>query len=402
MNWLRRPSKRDVVTELFSYADIAINGERPQDIKVHNPRFYERVLAGSSLGLGESYMAGDWDADSVDETINNITNVRLREYVQEVKGIKWQAFLARHLNNRSVSSSRRVAQDHYDLGNDLYIPMLGGDPTDPANAETHAFMQYTCAYRGNDPSPEDFDLRKDEIRKLELICRKAELESGQSVLELGSGFGGFGNYAATNHGVEVKGYNISKQQIEFSRRWNENLPVTVIDSDYRFAHGQFDRVVSIGLGEHADPRELMQTAHRNLKQDGLFVVHMIGRREAATSTDPWIDRYIFPGGNLPSLSQLSTAAEGLFTIQDFHNFGPDYDPTLMAWYQNFTAAWPELENTYGHKANGQFKRMWDYYLLSCAGAFRISEPDPRSMKNQLFQLVLAKSPTKKYVTVREF
>lgn len=397
LKFLKKSAKQEVVTDLFSYADIAINGNRPQDIKVHNPRFYGRVLSEGSLGLGESYLDGDWDADRLDDTFNRITNVRLREHAQDVAGIKAQTILAKYFNSRSFKSSRRVAEDHYDLGNDLYIPMLGGDPT---NSNTHAFMQYTCAYRGNDETTEDFDLRREQIRKLELICGKARLESGQSVLELGSGFGGFGNFAAENHGVEVTGYNISKQQIEFSRAWNHDLPVEIIDSDYRLAHGQHDRVVSIGLGEHANPRELMETAHRNLKPDGVFVAHMIGRREAAKSTDPWIDKYIFPGGNLPSLSQLSMAAEGLFTIADVHNFGPDYDPTLMAWHENFTRAWPELEATYGHRANGQFKRMWDYYLLSCAGAFRTSELDQRSMKNQLFQLVLEKAPSKHYVTVR--
>jgi cyclopropane-fatty-acyl-phospholipid synthase len=273
--------------------------------------------------------------------------------------------------------------------------MLGGNPLE---TENHAFMQYTCAYRGNNKD-HIFRLREDQIRKLELVCKKASLEREMRVLELGSGFGGFANYSSRNYEAVVTGYNISKNQIEFSREWNKNLKVDIIEKDYRLARGKFDRVISIGLAEHANLIELMETAHRCLFDDGIFVLHTIGKLKSTNYTDRWIDKYIFPCGKVPSLSQLSKAAEGFFNILDIHNFGCDYDPTLMAWNENFQTSWMKLENNYSHLVDGKFKRMWEYYLLSCAGAFRVSEINPRAMKNQLFQIVLSKSP-RRYISVR--
>lgn len=395
--FLRKKSRnRKILNEIFNYADIKINGDNPHDIIVNHSRFYDKVMSNGSLGLGESYMDGDWDCKSLDKLFDNITTYNLREHAKEKCSVV-DFVINKISSNGKLKESEKLMKQHYDIGNDLYTSMLGGNPIENQN---HAFMQYTCGYREITENKNEFNLRDAQIKKLELICKKAYLKSGMKILELGSGFGGFANYSSTNYGVEITAYNISKKQIEFSREWNKNLPVNIINKDYRLAEGEFDRIISIGFAEHANLKELMKTAYKCLSRDGLFIIHTIGKLKPIRRTDPWINKYIFPGGNLHSISQLSEAAEGLFTILDIHNFGQDYDPTLMAWNENFQSSWPEIEKNYEHKVNGKFKRMWEYYLLSCAGAFRVSEENPKAVKNQLFQIILSKESIKKYISIR--
>ena len=145
---------------------------------------------------------------------------------------------------------------------------------------------------------------------------------------------------------------------------------------------RFDRIVSIGMFEHVghkNYRTYMEVAHRCLNDGGLFLLHTIGRNHRHGISDPWVDKYIFPNGELPSLGHISDAIEGLFIAEDVHNFGADYDRTLMAWHENFETAWPRFADRLGQR----FYRMWRYYLLSCAGAFRARDL-------QLWQWVLSK------------
>jgi cyclopropane-fatty-acyl-phospholipid synthase len=146
--------------------------------------------------------------------------------------------------------------------------------------------------------------------------------------------------------------------------------------------GCFDHLVSLGMFEHVgvkNYRIYMATAHRLLRDDGLFLLHTIGSNTSVHTTDPWIGQYIFPNGMLPSIAQIGLAIETRFVMEDWHNFGADYDKTLMAWYSNFERHWPELAGHYDQR----FFRMWRYYLLTCAGSFR-------ARKNQLWQIVLSK------------
>ena len=230
------------------------------------------------------------------------------------------AVKARLFNMQNKRLSKRVAQQHYDLDNDFYEKML--DP----------HMQYTCAYWKGVHT-----LAEAQEQKLELICRKLQLRKGDRILELGCGWGGFAQYAATKYGCSVVAYNISSEQVAYARRWCAGLPVEVIQGDYREATGEFDKVAAIGLCEHVgykNYRTLMETVHRTLKPRGLFLLHTIGNNASVTTSDPWFDKYIFPGGMLPSVAQLSAAMDGLFVMEDWHNFGPDYDRTLMAWQDN--------------------------------------------------------------------
>lgn len=360
--------EKRVVEELLSLVGIAVNGPNPWDITVHDDRFYLRVLREKNLGLGESYMEGWWDCPDLSEFMYRILKGRLNEKVRENLRLLLAVVPALLFNRQSKSRAQQVAKRHYDLGNELFFSFL-----DPYN-------QYSCAYfNGTD------DLNQAQVNKLDLICRKLGLSSEDHVLDIGCGWGGLGRYAAENYGSTVTGINISREQIQFAKEFCKELPVHILECDYREVRDRFDKIVSVGMFEHVglkNYRTFMQDAHRCLKDDGIFLVHTIGNNASQRSSDPWIAKYIFPNGKLPSIAQISRAVEGLFVIEDLHNLGPHYEKTLMAWNDNFQQAWPRLENSYDHT----FKRMWEYYLLSCAAAFR-------ARHIQLWQFVLTKYGT---------
>ncbi|WP_080888536.1 cyclopropane fatty acyl phospholipid synthase [Nitrospira japonica] len=357
-------SQKSTIESLLEKAGIQVDGPEPGDIRVHDDRFYARVLAEGSLGLGESYMDGWWDSRRLDDFFAKFHDVPLDHAVVD-KYLIMNALKARLFNMQNMRLSKRVAQQHYDLDNAFYEKMLG------------PHMQYTCAYWKRAQ-----DLETAQKHKLDLICRKLHLQKGERVLELGCGWGGFARYAATHYGCSVTAYNISEQQVSYARKWCEDLPVEVIQGDYRSASGEFDKVAAIGLCEHVgykNYRTLMETVHRTLKRRGLFLLHTIGNNASVSTADPWFDKYIFPGGMLPSVAQLSAAMDGLLVLEDWHNFGPDYDRTLVAWQENVDRHWDELKA----KFDERFRRMWRYYLLSLAGAFR-------ARRIHLWQVVLSK------------
>ncbi|BFU95392.1 MAG: cyclopropane fatty acyl phospholipid synthase (unsaturated-phospholipid methyltransferase) [Nitrospira sp.] len=357
-------SQKSTIESLLEKARIRIDGPEPGDILVRDDRFYARVLAEGSLGLGESYMDGWWDARRLDEFFSRFHDVPLDHAVVD-KYLIMNALKARLFNMQNRRLSRRVAQQHYDLDSAFYEKMLG------------PYMQYTCAYWKRAK-----DLETAQKHKLDLICRKLHLQKGDRVLELGCGWGGFARYASTHYGCHVTAYNISEQQVSYARKWCEDLTVEVIHGDYREAVGEFDKVAAIGLCEHVgfkNYRTLMETVHRTLKRRGLFLLHTIGNNASVSTADPWFDKYIFPGGMLPSVAQLSAAMDGLLVLEDWHNFGPDYDRTLVAWQENVDRHWEELKA----KFDERFRRMWRYYLLSLAGAFR-------ARRIHLWQVVLSK------------
>jgi cyclopropane-fatty-acyl-phospholipid synthase len=357
-------SSKKICESILEKADVEINGSRDFDINVKNSNFYRRVLAKGSMGLGESYMDGWWDADSLDEFFNKVLKAKLAKKIVSFSLIM-NVLKAMFFNMQNKKRSHKVAKEHYDVGNDLYEKMLGKR------------MQYTCAYWNGTDS-----LEQAQENKLEMICKKINLRKEDTVLELGCGWGGFAKYAAEKYSCSVTGYNISEEQVKYARESCKGLPVEIIKDDYRNATGKFDKVVSVGLCEHVGSknyRNLMKLAHSRLKDDGVFLLHTIGRNTSSRITDPWIDKYIFPGGMIPSIKQLSSAFEGLFVVEDLHNFGPDYDKTLMAWFKNFDESWDKIKSNYSER----FYRMWKYYLLSCAGYFR-------SREGQLWQFVLSK------------
>lgn len=353
-----------VVRRILETADVAVGGSRPWDLAVHDRRFYSSVLSSGTLGLGRSYMDGWWDCPSVDALIFRLLAADVRSRVRPSLGLALHYLAARFFNLQAVERAFHVGERHYDLGNDLYEAMLDRR------------MNYSCAYWDGART-----LDEAQENKLELICRKLGLEEGMSLLDIGCGWGGLAAYAAEKYKVRVVGITVSKQQAELARCRCAGLPVEIKLEDYRTPRERFDRIVSVGMVEHVgvkNYRTFFQSASRSLAPGGLFLLHTIGSNRSSHSGDPWFHRYIFPNGMLPSIAQLSRASEGLFRMEDWHNLGPHYDKTLMAWHTNFTGSWDTLKSGYSER----FYRMWTYYLLLCAGAFR-------ARYLQLWQVVFA-------------
>jgi cyclopropane-fatty-acyl-phospholipid synthase len=361
--------------DAFAKADIEVGGNRPWDIQVHNPAFYDRVLANGTLGFGESYMDGWWDAPSVDELIARILRGKLERNVGINPAVIWHYLRARIINLQKRRAFE-VGERHYDIGNDLYRAMLGER------------LVYSCGYWENATS-----LDEAQEAKLDLVCRKIGLKKGQHILDIGSGWGSFLQFAVERYGASGTGLTVSRAQKAYADDHTALLPVETRLQDYHEHEGSYDHVISIGMFEHVgykNYRTFMEKVHAVLNDDGHFLLHTIGGNKSTFGTDPWIDKYIFPHGLIPSIEQIGTAAGDLFSMEDWHNFGSDYDRTLMAWFSNFDANWDSLKNNYDER----FYRMWKYYLLSCAASFRV-----RNL--QLWQIVFSKiGKQERYSTVR--
>jgi len=360
-------SSKEIVQELLHSAGITIDGDNPWDIRVEDDRFYRRVLTDRELGLGESYMDGWWESEAVDEFINRILRAGIRQQVRGNWKIYWHYLRAILLNLQSKHRAYEVGERHYDTGNDLFEAMLDSR------------MNYSCGYWKEAENLEDA-----QRAKLDVICRKLELEPGMRILDLGCGYGSFAEYAAENYGVDVTGVTVSRNQREWWEAHRDpDLPVEIRLQDYRDVAGAYDRVLSIGFFEHVGYKnydKYMEVVDRCLKREGISLLHSIGSNVTSRSINRWTDKYIFPNGMLPSIVQIGQSMEGRFVMEDWHNFGPDYDKTLLAWHKRFQEAWPDLQEEYSNR----FRRMWRYYLLSSAGGFR-------SRNLQLWQVVMTKT-----------
>ncbi len=341
-----------IAHEMLSMAGIEINGSRPFDIQVHNPNFFKRVLQEGSLGLGESYMDGWWECERLDVFFQRVVAAGLEKKLPRHLKDTLRIAAARLTNLQSKKRAWIVGKEHYDLGNDLFTLML--DP----------YMQYSCGYW-----KEAATLEEAQEAKLRMICEKLHLQPGMRVLDIGCGWGGLSAFAAKNYGVSVVGVTISAEQQKLAQARCAGLDVEILLQDYRDLHQQFDRIVSVGMFEHVGPknyRTYFNVVERNLKPDGIFLLHTIGSNRTDMNVDPWINKYIFPNGCLPSVKHIAQASEGHFVMEDWHNIGADYDRTLMAWYERFRRGWPQLASRYSER----FERMFSYYLNACAGAFR--------------------------------
>lgn len=357
-NWYR------IASELLERAEIKINGPAPADLQIKNPLFFKRVLQEGSLGLGESYMDGWWDCERLDIFFHRVLHAGLDNQLPHHIKDTLRIAVARLFNLQSKKRAWIVGTEHYDLGNDLFSQML--DP----------YMQYSCAYWKDAHS-----LEQAQLAKLDLICRKLQLEPGMRVLDIGCGWGGLAYYMAKNYHVSVVGVTISAEQQKMAQQRCSGLDVTVLLQDYRDLQHHFDRIVSVGMFEHVGPKnydDYFAIVDRNLNADGLFLLHTIGSNTTDLNVDPWINKYIFPNGCLPSVRQIARACEPHFIMEDWHNIGADYDTTLMCWYQRFLASWPDIASHYSDR----FKRMFSYYLNACAGAFR-------ARNIQLWQIVFS-------------
>lgn len=362
-----QPSPPPVLRDLVHEAGIRFNGDAPWDIQVLDEEVYHRILTQGSLGFGEAYMDGLWECARLDALFHRLLKSGIDRKIDAWTRARLLGEILRHglLNLQSKKRAFQVGERRYDIGNDVFERML--DPS----------MSYSCGYWAQADT-----LDAAQRDKLDLICRKLELRPGERLLEIGCGWGGLAHFAASRYGVEVFGVTVSREQQALARARCADLPVRIELMDYRDIGGQFDKIVSVGMFEHVGPKNYpayFGMVDRVLKEDGLFLLHTIGNRYTALKTDAWIDKHIFPNGKLPSAKEIAVAVEPYFVIEDWHNFGPDYDRTLMAWWDNFDRAWPSLEAKYGQR----FYRMWKYYLMGCAGFFRARE-------GQLWQIVLGK------------
>lgn len=370
-------AKKDIA-KLFEQADVRIDGDRPWDIQVKDDRLYKRLLKGGSLALGESYMDNWWEAQKIDELINRLFRVKVDNNFKYTF-YNLRLFIESALvNAQSSIRSKEVVEKHYDLDNDLFMSFL-----DPYN-------QYTCGY-----FKETDDLNEAQKEKLDLICKKLCLQVGDKVLDIGCGWGGFMKFAVENYGCQVTGVSISEEQLKYARDFCKGLDVQFLKLDYRDLpeKNQYDKILVCGMIEHVgykNHRTLVEKVSNCLNENGLFLLHTIGSPLSVNYIEPWIAKYIFPNAVLPSMKQISEATEGLFVTEDVHNFGHHYYRTLRAWHDNFKENWEEIK----HKYDGRFFRMWEFYLLSCAGSFL-------ARKNQLWQFVFSKNGQKGgYVSVR--
>lgn len=347
-------SAEQKIITLLKKAGITIGGNNPRDIQVHDARVYKRILRDGSLGVGESYMDGWWDANDIDKLVEHVIKQDIASFVMET-GLFWHALAAKLFNLQSIRRAFTVGEEHYDAHDDVYEVMLDKS------------MTYSCGYYGRGATT----LEQAQEDKYKLICEKLNIKEGSSVLDIGSGWGGFSIYVAKHYGAHVVGVTVSKEQLKVAQKRAEGLPIEFRLQDYRALKDvQFDYIVSIGMFEHVGYKnyhEFMKVTKRLLKPDGMMLLHTIGSLTSETTGDLWIDKYIFPNGMLPSMEQISAAAEEHFVMEDWHNFGADYDTTLMEWWKNFDEAW---KGGLSDKYDERFYRMWKFYLLLCAGVFR--------------------------------
>lgn len=359
---------------LLQGTDITINGDRPWDIHVHNPQFYRRVLGGGSLALGESYMDKWWDCEALDQLIYRLFKAEINSKVIPFRD-KLKALFAICVNWQTRSRAFNIGEKHYDIGNDLYEKMLDKR------------MVYSCAYWKDVKT-----LDEAQEAKLELICQKIGLEAGMKVLDIGCGWGSFAQYAAEKYKVEIVGLTVSKEQADLAKQRCKDLPISILLQDYRNLTGTFDRIVSLGMIEHVghkNYRRYFEIVHRSLQDQGLFLLQTIGGNKTVYKAEPWIHKYIFPDGMIPSIRQLGKATENVLRLEDWHNLGLDYAKTLRAWHTNFIENWETLREAYDER----FYRMWNFYLLSCVGLMQARQVHP-------WQIVFSKQSESTYHSIR--
>ena len=354
------------IRKILDESGIEINGNAPQDIRVNDDRFYETVLKEKKMGFGDAYLEGWWDAECVDETVCRLLTANVCGKIKGSPKLVFSLMAGGLFSFRGFRRRSSYADMHYNRDNELFFSFL--DP----------FLQYNCAYFHDTD-----DLSEAQIKKMEMIIKKTGLKHTDTLLDIGCGWGGFARYAASRTAARITGVSISEEQTAYAKKWLEGLPAAILKTDYRNMRGGYDKVISIDMFEQVgynNYRRFMKIIHRLLKDDGVFLLHTIGGNKSGALSNAWINKYVFPKGKVPDLSRIIRSIRGLFIVQDIENISGHFDRTLMAWHANFEKSWKELERKY----NDRFYRMWRYYLLSCAGAFRAKDL-------QAYQIVLTRT-----------
>ena len=360
-------------------------GDLDATLIVHDERFFVRAVTGGDIGIGESFMDGDWSSpDLVPLARLMVRNVRLLARKGRVTGAahRLAGALARRLRDNSRAGSRRHIHRHYDLGNDFFRLFLDAD-----------HLMYSCGYF---ESAGD-SLETAQARKIDRICRRLDLRPSDHVLEIGSGWGGFAVRAATRVGCRVTTTTISDEQYQHAYEWRARIGeagarIEVIRADYRDLTGRFDKIVSIEMFEavglnHYD--EYFSAIDRLLAPDGAMLLQTITVDDQwfprYHGSADWIERYIFPGGELASVGEITKSLTRTSSLSLYHaeNFGSHYAHTLQAWRVRFHR---HLDRVRALGFDERFVRMWDLYLAYCQASFVERHAG-------LFQLVLVKNGT---------
>lgn len=353
-------SARDFASILLASAGIKINGTRSWDMKVHNERVFQMVLAQGTLGLGEAYQLGYWDCDDLKGFFTRLMCSGAGKGLPRSLNVAWMALKAKLQNRQDMRRATDTVKVHYDLP-PSFFQMMYADSR----------ITGSCAYWKH-----AYDLNQAQEDKHDLVCRKLGLvpnseqssDSAPLIGDIGCGWSAWMSYAATHYEARCVGVSISKEQIEYGQKRYADLPIKPMLLDYRKFDTKVDHLVSMGMFEHVghkNYREYFEIANRVLNPNGLFVLHTIWADKPEPHIDPWLDKYIFPNGVIPTIGQITTATHGLFTVLDVHNFGPYYTKTLEAWSEALWSNKDAVVSEFGM----HLYRTQQYYLLQCAAGF---------------------------------
>lgn len=342
--------------------------ELQASIAVHHSRFFRRAVLGGDIGVGESFMDGDWSSPDLVAVVRAaVRNMqRLDGSNRALSALTRLGNWLLHLrHDNTISGTSKNIAYHYDLGNEFYRLFL--DPS----------LAYSCAYY---ESPFD-TLEEAQRRKFRVICEKLNLQPGDHLLEIGTGWGGFAAYAAENYGCRITTTTISREQHVYAQKRFEALNaqghrIELLFEDYRKLAGQYDKIVSIEMFEAVGFRhydEFFSTCNRLLKANGEMLLQTITMNERHFKTylrqSDWIKKYIFPGAELASVAEMlrSTARCSRLQLTHLEDIGPDYATTLKEWRRRFLEKRKDVRTL---RFDERFLRMWEFYLAYCEGAFR--------------------------------
>lgn len=339
------------------------SGEPIAHVHLRSRRVLARLFADPEMAFGEAYMDGDWwPGEGGLQAVfhlyfvnaNNFGSNRLMDLARRVfRGVS-------EMNTRG--RSERNVHHHYDIDNELFQRFLDEN------------MQYSCAYFAR----EDMSLDEAQRAKMAHIGRKLRLEPGDRVLDIGCGWGGMALFLAREYAVEVVGLTLSDDQYTHARKWAESLGlshrVTFLKEDYREHQGAYDAIVSVGMFEHVGRPQyqiFFDQVSRLLKPEGRSLIHSIARNGVPPKNSrTWIQKYIFPGGYIPSLSDIAPCVENTgMSLSDLEVWRLHYARTLASWNERFQANRDEFRERLGER----FCRMWEFYLLGCEAIFRYGE-----------------------------
>ncbi len=339
-----------------------VDGTNSYDLRVSDSVFFDMVVKDGMRGLGDAYMQSVWDCDDLVEFFCRAIRAGLLEQMAEAGPMKVLVNRFTKSNPQSVPLAVENVAAHYDRHDELVRLSVDLDA-----------CAYTCARWVNPLGFDDEDtLMEAQRRKFDLICRKLHFRPGMRIADLGCGYGGFMAHAVENYGVRAVGYNVSKAQCALIRdRYGDQRNLEVVQTDWRNLEGEFDRIVSIGMGEHVGRNNFgkggyMELVSNHLKDGGLAFTHFFGKpHENIPLIDTWSEAHIFPGIDMLTLSQIAGAADGFLSIVDVEEIGQHYPKTLWHWARNFERHKDRVLADYGEETY----RMWWYYLNTAISAF---------------------------------